>query len=180
MITVVLDANVLFPMLLRDTLLRCAAAKLFQIRWSSRILEEMTNNLVKDYGMPATAANTLREVMEEAFPEAMVEGWEKLEPAMRNDSKDRHVTAAAAVSGAVAIVTANTRDFYDLPADISAVHPDEFLCALFDATPSMVRDVLHRQANGYRRPALVTTELLARLAVTAPNFARIVHDYMND
>lgn len=180
MITVVLDANVLYPMLLRDTLLRCAAAGLFQIRWSSKILEEMTSNLVRDYGMPAEAADALRQIMDEAFPEAMVDGWEELEPAMRNDSKDRHVAAAAAASGAVAIVTANTRDFYDLPAGIDAAHPDEFLCALFNATPSKVGDVLHRQASGYRRPTLTTAELLARLAVITPNFARIVLEHLNE
>lgn len=180
MITVVLDANVLYPMLLRDTLLRCAAAGLFQIRWSSKILEEMTSNLVRDYGMPADAAEALRQIMDEAFPEAMVDGWEELEPAMRNDSKDRHVAAAAAASGAVAIVTANTRDFYDLPTGIDAAHPDEFLSALFDATPSKVSEVLHRQASGYRRPTLTTAELLARLAVTTPNFARIVLEHLNE
>jgi predicted nucleic acid-binding protein len=123
MITVVLDANVLFPMLLRDTLLRCAAAGLFQIRWSSKILEEMTSNLIRDYGMPAEAADALRQIMDEAFSEAMIDGWEEFGPAMRNDNKDRYVAAAAAASGAVVIVTANTRDFYDLPAGIDAAHP---------------------------------------------------------
>jgi len=51
---------------------------------------------------------------------------------------------------------------------------------LFDAIPSKVSDVLHRQASGYRRPTLTTTELLARLAVTAPNFARIVLEHLNE
>lgn len=173
MTTVVLDANVLFPMLLRDTLLRCAAAGLFQIRWSSKIFEEMTSNLIRDYGMPAEAADALRQIMDEAFPEAMVDGWEEFEPAMRNDSKDRHVAAAAVASGAVVIVTV-------LPAGIDAEHPDRFLCALFEATPSKLSDVLHRQASGYRRPTLTTAELLERLAVTTPNFARTVLEYLNE
>jgi len=43
---VVLDANVLFPFSLRDTLLRAAAAGFYQVRWSSQILDEMTRNLV--------------------------------------------------------------------------------------------------------------------------------------
>jgi hypothetical protein len=34
---VVLDANVLFPFTLRDTLLRAAAAGLYQVRWSSQM-----------------------------------------------------------------------------------------------------------------------------------------------
>ena len=43
---VVLDANVLFPFTLRDTLLRAAAAELYQVRWTGRILDEMARNLV--------------------------------------------------------------------------------------------------------------------------------------
>jgi len=34
----VLDANVLYPFTLRDTLLRAAAAGLFQAQWSDKIL----------------------------------------------------------------------------------------------------------------------------------------------
>jgi hypothetical protein len=43
---VVLDANVLFPFTLRDTLLRAAAAGFYQLRWTSLILDEMARNLV--------------------------------------------------------------------------------------------------------------------------------------
>jgi hypothetical protein len=38
---VVVDANVLFPLTLRDTVLRAAAAGLYQLRWSKEILDEM-------------------------------------------------------------------------------------------------------------------------------------------
>ena len=46
---VVLDANVLFPFTLRDTLLRAAAADFYQLRWSSEILDEMISNLVRHF-----------------------------------------------------------------------------------------------------------------------------------
>lgn len=39
---VVLDANVLFPFTLRDTLLRVAAKGYFQVYWSEQILDETT------------------------------------------------------------------------------------------------------------------------------------------
>jgi hypothetical protein len=45
---VVLDANVLYPFTLRDTLLRAAAANFFQVYWSEQILDEATRNLVSD------------------------------------------------------------------------------------------------------------------------------------
>ena len=42
----VLDANVLFPFSLRDTLLRAAHIGYFQVYRSERILDETTRNLV--------------------------------------------------------------------------------------------------------------------------------------
>ena len=38
---VVIDANVLYPLTLRDTVLRAAAAGFYQLRWSKDILDEM-------------------------------------------------------------------------------------------------------------------------------------------
>lgn len=67
---VVLDANVLFPFTLRDTLLRAAAAGFYQLRWSSQILDEMLRNLVRTRAMPEQRAQRLRAIMEREFPEA--------------------------------------------------------------------------------------------------------------
>src|SRR5262245_14399514 len=92
---VLLDANVLFPFSLRDTLLRAAAAGLYQARWSSRILDEVTRNLVSTGTMPADKAQRLRGIMEREFPEAEVTGYDHLIAAMKNHEKDRHVAAAA-------------------------------------------------------------------------------------
>jgi hypothetical protein len=47
----VLDASVLFPAAVRDTLLRAAGAGLYQLYWSSDILEEVRRNLVKHNGL---------------------------------------------------------------------------------------------------------------------------------
>ncbi len=50
--------------------------------------------------------------MREAFDDAMVTGWEELEPGIRlPDQDDRHVVAAAIRGGAQAIITANVKDF---------------------------------------------------------------------
>src|SRR5436190_17394778 len=118
MLIAVLDADVLFPMILRDTLLRAASTGCFRPHWSARILGEVVRNLIDDYGMDATKAAALRALIEEAFPDANVENWERLEPGMRNHPKDRHITAAAASIGAGIIVTSNIRDFTDLPVGI--------------------------------------------------------------
>jgi hypothetical protein len=46
---VVVDANVLFPLMLRDTMLRAAAADFYQLRWSEEILDE-SGALARDDG----------------------------------------------------------------------------------------------------------------------------------
>ena len=53
---VVLDANVLYPFTLRDTLLRSAEAGLCQVYWSAQILDEATRNLVLGGRMTARQA----------------------------------------------------------------------------------------------------------------------------
>jgi len=171
MLIAVLDADVLFPMILRDTLLRLAAARMFRLHWSERILEEMQRNLVKVYGMPAAKAEALRATMEAAFQDAMVEGWELSEMAMLNDPKDRHVAAAAATIGANVIVTSNLRHFRALPNGLRACSPDQFLSEVLREAPGALLTVLDRQAASYRRPELTVRELITQLAKVAPRFA---------
>ena len=83
---VVVDANVLFPLTLRDTLLRAAAADFYQLRWTKEILDEMERNLVSTGTIPAHKSARLRRTMEEFFPEAMVTGYEPLIAAMQRPS----------------------------------------------------------------------------------------------
>jgi predicted nucleic acid-binding protein len=171
MLIAVLDADVLFPMVLRDTLLRAAAAGCFRLHWSARILDEVVHSLTDDYGMDAAKAAALRTLMEEAFPYADVEGWEKLEQEMGNHPKDRHVAAAAASIGAGIIVTSNIRDFADLPAGIIAMTPDQFLYELLTVQPDELMAALEIQAAGYGRPSLSVVGLVEQLAGVAPDFA---------
>lgn len=56
----VLDASVLYPLPLRDTLLRVAEIELYDAYWSQRILDEVARNLIADarasYGRLLSAA----------------------------------------------------------------------------------------------------------------------------
>ena len=172
MLVAVLDADVLFPMVLRDTLLRAAAAGCFRMHWSDRILDEVTRNLVEDYGMSPDKATALRTVMDEAFPDANVGGWEDIEPDMPNHPKDRHVAAAAVAIGAATIVTSNIHDFAQLPQGIIAMRPDQFLGELFGTKRDELLGALKAQVAAYRRPSMSIRELLERLGKIAPEFAR--------
>lgn len=166
---VVLDANVLFPFTLRDTLLRAAAAEFYQLRWSHDILDEMERNLVARGAMSADKAERLRGIMEREFPEAEVTGYESLIPAMENQEKDRHVLAAAVKSGAQVVTTANLKDFVWLPDGVEAQSPDEFLCNIYDLDPDGFVAILREQAADLVKPPMKFTELLERLERVAPN-----------
>lgn len=176
---VVLDANVLYPFSLRDTLLRAAAAALFQVYWSDEILEETRRNLVKSAGVPEDKAARLIATMAAAFPEARVIGYESLVASMKNHPKDAHVAAAAVKAGAQVIVTSNLGDFHDLPEGIEAQAPDEFLGNLFDLDRDGFVELLKEQASALRRPPRSFDELLEGLGKLVPAFVSGVREHMN-
>ena len=177
---VLLDANVLFPFSLRDTLLRAAAAGFYQVRWSSQILDEMERNLVSTGTMPQEKAQRLRAIMEREFPEADVTGYEHLIASMKNHEKDRHVAAAAVKAGAQVIATANIKDFGELPEGIEAQSPDVFLCNLFDLDPRGFVDLLREQAADLIKPPMMFEELLDRLARVIPDLVAAVREHVGE
>jgi len=166
----------LFPLTLRDTVLRAAAADFYQLRWSREILDEMERNLVSTGTMAMEKASRLRSTMERVFPEAMVTGYEPLVAALRNDAKDRHVVAAALKAGAQVVTTANLKDFAPLPDGIEAQSPDEFLCNLFDLDPDAFVELLREQAADLQKPPVSFEELLARLAKPVPELVAAVRE----
>jgi len=169
---VVLDANVLFPFSLRDTLLRAAAEGFFQLYWSDEILDETIRNLIATGTTTEAQAARLRDKMTDAFPESMVTGYEPFIETMRNHRKDRHVAAAALKVGAQVIVTCNLRDFRTLPEGLEALSPDDFLSDLLDLNPDRMFELVCEQAKALRRPPRSVGELLAGLAKMTPEFAQ--------
>jgi predicted nucleic acid-binding protein len=108
---VALDACVLLPMPMADTLLRLAEEPAFYLpRWSEETIREIHRNLQK-WGYTPAQADRRVQTMNAMFEDAQVTGYEPLLGSMKNDPKDRHVLAAAVRSGAHAIVTDNTKDF---------------------------------------------------------------------
>ncbi len=173
---VVLDANVLFPYSLRDTLLRAAAAGFFQIYWSDLILEEARRNLVDRNITTAAQADRLVATMKRAFPEALITGHETLIPSMKNQEDDRHVAAAAVKAGAQVIVTSNLRDFRELPDGIEAQSADHFLGDLFDLNPDGMVELVMEQAAGMKKPPRSFDELVCSLTKLVPEFTELVRE----
>jgi predicted nucleic acid-binding protein len=167
---VVLDANVLYPSMVRGILFRLAAAGFFLVYWSDDILDETTRNLEASAGMTSAQSGRLREAMERAFPEAMVSGYGRLIASMPNDPKDRHVAAAAVKAQAQVIVTNNLKDFAKLPTGLRAQSADEFLLEVFRLDPDAVISELRAQAAALQKPPVTFERLLGGLARLLPKF----------
>ena len=173
-IRVVLDANVLFPALLRDTLLRAAEHGLLHVHWSNEVMQELERNLITTGAMNDERATNLVRSMNSAFPDASVRGYEHHLPLMRNEAKDRHVAAAAVHADAALIVTFNLRDFRDLPDGIRAIEPTALLCRLLDDHPTSVVALLREQAAFLKRPPSTLHELLNHMNTYLGEFADAV------
>lgn len=101
----VLDACVLHPMPLCDTLLRVAEAELYFPFFSQKILDETTNSLIRRERMDKTKAKRYQQCIIKTFPDSMIEVPESFIKIMTNDPKDRHVLAIAVIAKADIIVT---------------------------------------------------------------------------
>jgi predicted nucleic acid-binding protein len=178
---VVLDACVLIPAALRDTLLRAAQDELYRPQWSEDILQEVQRNLVAHNLTDEVGARTLVAAIRDAFPEASVKGYRPLVRAMSNQPKDRHVLAAAVVSYAQVIVTINLRDFPSKALDpfgIAAQSPDEFLSHLFDLSPHRMSQIIAEQAADLQSPPVTVEGVLNHLATQhARAFAELIREY---
>ena len=168
---VVLDACVLIPMPLADTLLRMAEApRLYLPRWSQRIMDEVTRNLIAKWDMAPEKARQREEELRRHFPEAWVEGYEPLIEAMTNDPGDRHVLAAAVRSHSDLIVTYNRRHFPAAsvrPLEIDIQAPSAFLRGIYDLDAGLFVGKLHEQAGAI---GVSLRRLLNSLSKNVPGF----------
>jgi predicted nucleic acid-binding protein len=173
--TVVLDACVLVPMPLADTLLRLAAGPhLFRPKWSDQIMAEVSRTLQEKFGLSQEKVSYRETEIRRHFPEAWIDGYERLIPAMTNHPKDRHVLAAAAHARAESIVTYNIKDFPQFslaPYSITAQGPSIFLENLYDSAPLQVMQTLESQAAAIGQ---TLKYLLSRLRISAPAFVETI------
>jgi hypothetical protein len=170
----VIDACVLVPIALADTLLRIAEKGLYRPLWSDRILVE-TQDAIEEIH-PGIGVHKRFADIRGAFSDALVTGWEGLEAGISlPDEDDRHVVAAAIRGGAQAIITANVTDFPATtlgPLGLEAVHPDDFLLDQLDLSPPTILQVIREQAAHTRQPLLTPQDLASMLGrAGVPQFA---------
>ena len=147
----VLDACVLAPMPIVDTLLRLAEAPAFYTpQWSADILQELEKTLRLKFGYTPRQVTRRITSMNEAFPDAMVSGYQDLIPSMKNHPDDRHVLAAAVKCGAHAIVSDNIRHFPAesmAPYNLECLTADDFIKHQYHLDPDAFIGVLVEQAQ---------------------------------
>ncbi|UFH57064.1 PIN domain-containing protein [Spirosoma sp. KNUC1025] len=167
-LTALLDACVLYPAPIRDLLLHLADAGLYMPKWTDRIHEEWTRNLLLNRP-DLTADQLLRttRAMNSAFPDATVHYYEALMNSLNlPDPDDCHILAAAILGQVQVIVTANLKDFpndYLSQYDIEAQHPDEFITALFELHPEAVTQAFYSQVANLKNPPKTAREVIQTL-----------------
>jgi len=173
---VVLDTCVLFPASLRDTLLRAADANLYRLQLTDDILEEMRRNLANKQITHEAKAQKLVNAIKVKFPNTVITTHKPLIISMPVNEKDKHVLAAAVISGAEVIVTQNLRDFPPHllnPHGVRAQSPDEFLVQLFRLDSNRMIQIVTEQARQLRNPPKTILEVLDTLMQHAPRFASL-------
>jgi predicted nucleic acid-binding protein len=167
--TALLDANVLYPATLRDVLLSLARDGLYHARWSERIQDEWVRSLLaRRPDLEPAALRRTCELMAQAVPDSVVQGWQHIEPGLTGlpDVDDRHVLAAAICGHADAIVTFNLGDFPAAalaPFGVEAQHPDDFLLNQLDLNPIATLKSIKAMRARWRNPQLTALDLAAAI-----------------
>jgi len=175
--TALLDANVLVPVALTDTILRAAEKGLFIPRWSPAIMCETDEAIAKVRAdVTATRRQARLASMDMRFPDASVSRYMSMvNDVDLPDPDDRHIVAAARAGHADIIVTRNIKDFPEQALrqfDLEVVDPDCFLLDMLDLFPMAMLEVVQEQANDTKRPPLSVQEVLESLEkVGVPQFA---------
>lgn len=181
MVTAVVNACVLYPAALRDTLLSVAQTRVFAVRWTRQILDEMARNLLAN-NPHVTEAGVAYLVgqMQRAFPHSAVEEYEPLIAAMTNHEKDRHVLAAAVKAGANVIVTLNVKHFPRSACDLHRIEvhrPDEFLLYQLGLAPDLVYQAPQNQVSRLANPPRTFEDQLERMGPLLPSFIEAVRAF---
>ncbi len=182
--TVLFDACVLYPAPVRDLLLQLASKGLFRGRWTQRIQDEWTRNLLKN--RPDLHEDQLKltcKMMNESVLDCLVENYEDLVPSISlPDRDDVHVLAAAIVCQAQIIVTFNLKDFPNeilQKYGIECQDPDTFLRHQFDLNAATVLGCVKTIRARLKNPSMDAQNYLLTLFNHLPQTVSILKDYID-
>lgn len=178
------DANVLYPSLLRDLLIRLDIEGLCRLRWSDEVNEEWIQALVRDRALDRPPLDRTRHLMDQAVPHARVTGFQHLIPRLvLPDPDDRHVLAAALHSGAAHLITFNLSDFPAgalPPTTLHVVHPDDWLAPVLAQDVQATLRVVRKLVAPLRNPPLTIREVATTLTQhRLPKSAAVLHNMLS-
>lgn len=156
--TALLDACVLFPLAVADSLMSLATAGLFAAKWTRQIEQEWITALEKQRPDLKGRLDIRRDCMREAIPD-----WEITKAAWAPlvgfcnlpDPNDRHVLAAAIAGHVDCIVTANLRDFPPGICEnynIEVLDPDRFIINQWDLDHLTTMAAFKRMRARWKKP----------------------------
>lgn len=161
--TVVLDTNVIYPIVIRDLLFWFAHYDLYTPKWSAHIFDEW-RSVMHRKGVTDEIAEKRIQKAYLAFPDALVCNYESLISELSlPDEDDCHVLAAAIKADASLIVTNNTKDF---PKDVlskyglKAKTADDFLTDIIDLNTKTALEAFKQMVMNKRNPDLDEYEVL--------------------
>ncbi|MBY5932835.1 PIN domain-containing protein [Tateyamaria omphalii] len=152
---VLIDANVLYPTVMREVVLGVAAAGVFEPQWSDRILEEWARAAARLGPEGEAQARGEIAMLSARWGRANVRYAPELEARLwLPDPADVHVLAAAIAGSSDIILTSNAKDFpRNILAEegLSRADPDGFLLGCFEAQPEAVSHAGHAVLAEARR-----------------------------
>ncbi len=169
---VVLDANVLVPIVACDFLLTTFDLQLFEPIISSTVLDEVERNLIEDFphldpaGLVRRVAHLRASLADQTIETGVLDGV----PDTIN-TKDRHVIAAALAAEATVVVTNDNALRSEIAASGLGLEPldaDTFAMRLWEASPADVREVVDALVAKRRRRPVLPEEMAEQLRVHFP------------
>ena len=163
--TAVLDANVLYRVVIRDYLMWLSVKELYSPKWTNQLLEEFTE-IFKKKGINISTEHIQKQVklMNLTCPDALVTKYEDLLASIKlKDEKDKHVVAAALKCNANVIVTHNLKDFpneYLCRIGLSALSPDTFIADMIDLSPERCCDAFREMLLTKNKPPYEESDYL--------------------
>lgn len=168
--TAVLDACVIYPHPVVDSLLSLAAADLFAPKWTARIEQEWITALEANReDLRGGKLYRRRDAMRLAVPDWEVpeDTWQAVAANLSlPDPNDVHVLAAAIVAHADCIVTTNTRHFPAealAPFGLEVIDPDVFIINQLDLSPIAALTAFKAMRARRRNPPATPEEFAASL-----------------
>lgn len=164
--TVVLDTNVIYPLIIRDLLFWLAHYDLYTPKWSKHIFDEWRMVMINK-SIPAEKVEKIIGTANKAFPDALVKNYESLIDKLDlPDEKDRHVLAAAIKADANIIVTNNLKDFPKEILSCYGIKPkaaDDFLTDIIDLNPAIALEAFREMVINKKNPDLDEFQVLDML-----------------